>query len=140
MSDFAQPEPIQQPSYTVQDLVYLGFNSRVIALDRQTGDIVWEWYSPKGRGSYVAVLLDNDRLICSVQGYTYCLDPINGGQLWANPLKGKGHGIPSLTSLVWQQRDDCGGGHDCGSTTSGRGGRSRQLRGPAEQGGMIFFP
>ncbi len=98
MSDFPNQLP-PQPTHTIQDLVYLGFNSRVIALDRETGDIVWEWYSPKGRGSYVAVLLDNDRLICSVQGYTYCLDPLNGGQLWDNPLKGKGHGIPSLTSL-----------------------------------------
>ncbi|MDA7978359.1 MAG: PQQ-like beta-propeller repeat protein [Pirellulales bacterium] len=98
MSSFPPPEP-HQVEPTIQDLVYLGFNSRVIALDRETGDIHWEWNSPKGTSDYVAVLLDNDRLICSVRGYTYCLDPITGAQLWSNPLKGKGHGIPSLTSL-----------------------------------------
>lgn len=97
MSEFLHPEPQRAP--TIQDLVFMGFNSRVVALDRETGDIIWLWRSPQGRASYVAVLLDNDRLICSVQGYTYCLDPITGAQLWANPLKGEGYGIPALCSL-----------------------------------------
>lgn len=97
MADFLPPEPKQPP--TIQDIVFMGFNSRVVALDRETGDVIWRWKSPKGSASHVAVLLDNDRLICSVQGYTYCLDPLTGAQLWANPLKGEGYGIPSLTSL-----------------------------------------
>ena len=63
---------------TIQDLAFVGFHSRVLALDRDTGEIVWDWKSPKGTSSYVAVLLDGDRLIVSVQGYMYCLDPING--------------------------------------------------------------
>ncbi len=86
-------------AWNVMDLVYLGFNSRVIALSRDTGELVWEWKSPKGRGSYVAVLLDGDKLIASVNGYTYGLDPTTGMQLWDNPLKGKGLGIPNLVSL-----------------------------------------
>lgn len=85
--------------WDVMDLVFLGFNSRVVALARDTGELVWEWKSPKGRGAYVAVLLDGDRLIVSIQGYTYGLDPATGRQLWDNPLKGKGLGIPSLVSL-----------------------------------------
>ena len=84
---------------TIQDLAYVGFHSRVLALDRDTGEIVWDWKSPKGTSSHVAVLLDGDRLIVSVQGYMYCLDPITGRQLWFNPLKGLGTGIPSLTSI-----------------------------------------
>jgi hypothetical protein len=44
------------------------------------------------------VLLDVDRLIVSVQGYTYCLDPNTGVGLWANSLSGMGVGIPCLTS------------------------------------------
>lgn len=87
------------PNWTAMDLVYLGFNSRVIALARDTGQVVWDWKSPKGRGSYVAVLLDGNMLIASVQGYTYGLDPLTGVQLWHNPLKGMGLGIPSLVSL-----------------------------------------
>lgn len=86
-------------------LVYVGFNSRVVALERSTGRLVWDWKSPKGSG-FVAVLLDGDRLMVSVQGYTYCLDPNSGVELWANPLSGMGVGIPCLTSahgstLAW---------------------------------------
>jgi outer membrane protein assembly factor BamB len=84
---------------TIQDLAFVGFHSRVLALDRDTGEIVWDWKSPKGSSSHVAVLLDGDRLIVSVQGYMYCLNPITGRQLWYNPLKGFGTGIPSLTSI-----------------------------------------
>ena len=80
------------------DLIYVGFNSRVIALHRDTGEIVWDWKSPKGSG-FVATLLDGDRLIASVNGYMYCLDSLTGEQLWSNPLKGKGLGVPCLTSI-----------------------------------------
>lgn len=89
----------QQDKRTLQSLVYLGFNSRVVALDRETGKTVWDWKSPQGRSDYVAVLLDADRVIASVRGYTYCLDPITGKQRWANELPGLGHGIPSLASI-----------------------------------------
>lgn len=81
------------------ELVYVGFNSRVVALDRQTGEIAWQWKSPKGRSSHVAVLLDGDRLIVSVQGYMYCLDVLSGEQLWTNPLEGLGLGVPTLASI-----------------------------------------
>ncbi len=84
--------------YTLLDLLYVAFNSRVIALDRDTGEIVWNWKSPKGSG-FVSVLLDGDRLIASVQGYMYCLDPLTGSLLWSNPLKGMGIGVPSVTSI-----------------------------------------
>lgn len=88
-----------------ESLVYVGFNSRVVALDRTTGRLVWDWKSPKGSG-FVAVLLDGDRLMVSVQGYTYCLDPNSGVELWSNPLSGMGVGIPCLTTahgttLAW---------------------------------------
>jgi outer membrane protein assembly factor BamB len=59
---------------------------------------VWNWKSPKGTG-FVAVLLDGDRVIASAQGYTYCLDALSGEQLWSNPLKGMGLGIPMMVSM-----------------------------------------
>lgn len=79
-------------------LVFLGFNSYVTALDRDTGEIVWKWVSPEGSSDYVSLLLDGDRLIVSVEGYTYCLNPLSGEQVWANALKGFGTGIPTLVS------------------------------------------
>ena len=83
---------------TLMDLVFVGFNRRVVGLHRDDGEMVWEWKSPEGSG-FPAVLLDGDRLIVSVQGYTYCLDPITGEQLWANPLKGMGVGTACIASI-----------------------------------------
>ena len=44
------------------------------------------------------LLLDGDRLIVSINGYMYCLDPIFGQLVWSNDLPGMGVGIPSLAS------------------------------------------
>lgn len=82
----------------LQDLVFVGFNSRVVALDRYTGELMWEWKSPEGSG-FVSLMLDVDRLIVSVMGYTYCLDPIFGQEVWRNPLRGMGTGVACLTSV-----------------------------------------
>ena len=97
MNEHDEPQP--GSGYGLMDLIYAGFNSRVFALDRADGHVVWHWHAPKGRSANVAVLLDGDRLIVSVQGYMYCLDPLSGQQLWENPLSGFGVGIPSLASL-----------------------------------------
>lgn len=83
---------------TMDDFVYVGFNSKVVALDRYTGELAWTWHSPKGSG-YPAILLDGDRLIVSIQGYTYCIDPIYGQQVWENHLSGLGVGTPCLASV-----------------------------------------
>lgn len=90
----------------VEDFIFVGFNSRVAALHRDTGEIMWEWKSPKGACAYVAVLLDRDRIIASVHGYTYGLDAFTGEELWRNELPGFGMGYPTITSA-------------CGSSGSG---------------------
>src|SRR4051794_22818095 len=82
----------------MENLVFIGFNSRVAALYRDNGRLAWQWKSPKGSG-YVGVFLDGDRLIVSVNGYTYCLDPDTGEQVWFNELEGFGVGPPSIASV-----------------------------------------
>lgn len=97
----ADLEPVEEEAPPVRhpaDLVFVGFNSRVAALDRDTGELVWKWKASQGSG-FVVLLYDSDRLIASVQGYTYCLDPSTGDELWANPLKGMGVGAPCLASI-----------------------------------------
>ena len=86
---------------TLKDLVFAGLNSRVAALDSNTGDIIWDWTAPKPwKRGYVSLLLPNEtHLFVSVNGYTYCLDPLNGKQLWFNELKGFGEGVTSLAAL-----------------------------------------
>jgi len=82
----------------VDQLVFVGFNSRVAAIDRVSGKTVWQWKSPGGSG-YVSLLVDGDRLIVSIMGYTYSLDPATGNQLWRNDLAGMGTGVVCLASL-----------------------------------------
>ena len=86
---------------TIADLVFVGLNKKVIALDRYTGDIIWQWKAAKGTG-FVSMLLDADRLIVSVNGYVYCLDPLFGQEVWVNPLTGFGTGLTSLASIRGQ--------------------------------------
>lgn len=92
-ADDATTRPVE-----IGDLVFVGFNSKVVALDRYNGDVVWSWKSPQGSG-FVSVLVDGDRLIVSPQGYTYCLDPLTGEQLWSQPLRGYGVGTACVTSV-----------------------------------------
>jgi outer membrane protein assembly factor BamB len=81
----------------LDQLIFVGFNSRVAALNRDTGETVWTW---KGDTSgYISLLLDGDRLIVSIQGYTWCVDPLTGQTLWYNNLPGMGTGVPSLASV-----------------------------------------
>tara|TARA_R110002096_G_scaffold400674_1_gene597317 strand:- start:2704 stop:3069 length:366 start_codon:yes stop_codon:yes gene_type:complete len=93
MSNANDPSPLG-----LADLVFVAFNSRAAALNRETGDIVWDWKAGKGSG-FVALLLDGDRLMASVSGYTYCLDALTGGELWMNPMTGFGIGVPCLSSV-----------------------------------------
>lgn len=84
---------------TIDDLLFVGFNRRVIALDKRTGDTIWNWKAPHGTG-FVTLLVDGDILFTSVQGYTYGLDPATGQQLWYNSLKGMGTGVASLATTA----------------------------------------
>ena len=84
---------------TIADLVFVGFNSRVAALRRSNGELVWQWVSPKG-GGFVALLVDRYGLVASVKGYTYAIDPLTGETLWQNPLPGFGTGVPCLASIA----------------------------------------
>jgi outer membrane protein assembly factor BamB len=86
---------------SLENLIFVGLNRRVAALDNSTGEIVWEWTAPKPKmQGYVSLLLpDESRLIVSVNGYTYCLNPLTGEQYWFNELKGFGSGVTSIVAL-----------------------------------------
>jgi outer membrane protein assembly factor BamB len=81
---------------TIDQLIFVGLNGYALALDRDSGEIVWN--NSQMKSGYVTLLLDGDRLIASTNGYIYCLDPLTGQILWNNPLRGYGMGAP--TSLI----------------------------------------
>jgi len=82
---------------SIEDLVFVGFNRRVAALHRRTGQLLWDWKSPRGSG-FVALLVDGDQLLVSIDGYTFALDVATGSELWHNPLQGFGTGVACLAS------------------------------------------
>lgn len=82
----------------LSDLIFTGFNRRVAALDKRTGQIVWERKLPKGY-PYVTLLLDDNLLVAAVDGYMYGLNALTGDQLWFNEMSGFGTGVTSLASV-----------------------------------------
>ena len=82
---------------SIQDVIFIGFAKQIFALDRYDGSIQWEWKAAHGSG-FVSLMLDGDRLIVSCNGWTWCLDPLSGTEVWHQPFKGKGTGIPSMVS------------------------------------------
>jgi outer membrane protein assembly factor BamB len=84
---------------TVNELVFIGINGIVVALDRETGDEVWKW-QPSTRMGFVSLVVDGDRLVVSDNGYIYCLEAMTGRQLWHNPLTGYGTGIAIVATAA----------------------------------------
>src|SRR5258707_11777248 len=82
----------------IDRLVFVGLNGYAVALDRDTGEVVWS--NDQMKSGYVTLLLDGDRLIVSTNGYMYCLDPLTGKTLWHNPLRGYGSGAPTAIVSV----------------------------------------
>ena len=80
-------------------MAYIGFGKHVIAFDHMTGQQVWNWESPrKDLVGAVTLLLEQEMLVVSVDGYMWGLDPTTGDERWHNPLKGMGTGIPMMVS------------------------------------------
>ena len=79
----------------VDQLVFVGMNGYVVALDRDTGEIVWS--NDELKFGYVTLLLDGDRFIVSTNGYIFCLDPLTGRIRWNNRMSGEGS--PDLAHL-----------------------------------------
>ena len=85
---------------SVDQLLFVGLNGWVAALDRDSGEVIW--YNSELNSGYTTLLLDGDRLIVSTNGYLYCLDPQNGKVVWKNPMTGYGTGIAHLVSVRGQ--------------------------------------
>lgn len=85
----------------LENILFVGFNGRVAALNRKAGGLLWQWRCPKVRirEGYVSLLLDNMDLFVAVDGYIYCLDARTGEQLWQNEMKGFGTGVTSLVTV-----------------------------------------
>ena len=74
--------------------ICVGIKGSVVALDRLTGDILWQ---TKLKGSdFVNVVGDGAEVFAVTVGEVFCLDVASGVIKWHNPLKGWGTGLASL--------------------------------------------
>lgn len=76
--------------------VFLGIQGYVVALDRATGQELWE--TPLKGSDFVNVMLDGDRVLAATRGEIFCLDPAAGRVLWNNKLPGKGVGLVTIAT------------------------------------------
>ena len=102
MNDTPTPLPPDAPApkyLTVDDLVFLGLNGTVAAIEKQTGQIVWSNAINRGflgSGMFVTLLCDDQRVFAHTNGKIYCLEILTGRLLWSNGLEGYGYGFGSL--------------------------------------------
>ena len=108
---------------TQDRIVYIGFGKNVIAFDRTTGDVCWSWKSPRaGTAGAVSLLLERDVLVVSISGYLWGLDPFSGEELWHNPLKGMGIGVPMMVSASQVGGSSAGGEGVAAAAAAGASG------------------
>jgi outer membrane protein assembly factor BamB len=81
-----------------QDLIFVGVQGAVLALDRSSGVSVWT-RDLKG-SEFVSVLHDSGGLFAATRGEVYRISPLSGQILWNNPLKGRGYGLVTLASAT----------------------------------------
>ena len=85
---------------SIDQLIFVGFNGYAVALDRETGRIVWS--NNELESGYVSLMLDGDRLIVSTNGYMVWLGALAGETRGNNSMKGYGFGPTSLASVRGQ--------------------------------------
>lgn len=72
------------------DLLFVGINGHVIAINKGDGSEVWR--TKLKSGSITVVSSDHSRIYAAASGHLFCLDKATGEQIWTNSLKGLGYG------------------------------------------------
>ncbi len=85
----------------MRDVIFVGSNSEIRAVDRATGRDLWRHRLPvrflSGR-HFVTLLCEEGVLYAAANGHLYALDPSTGREIWHNQLEGMGHGHVMLAS------------------------------------------
>jgi len=81
-----------------QSPLLVGLKGTVLAIDRGTGDVVWQ--SALKGGDFVNVMLDGGQLFAATKGELFCLDPATGKIRWHNRLAGMGTGLVTFAQAA----------------------------------------
>ncbi len=83
------------------DCIFIGLNGRVSAIEKRNGRTLWETRLKKGissSGTFVTLLVEEERIYAHTYGELYCLDTETGKLLWTNNLPGLGFDIGCLAT------------------------------------------
>jgi len=81
------------------DLLLLATKNHVVALHKDTGEVLWKTKLNGGSGwggEFVTLLADEQLVFAHARGTVSCLELATGKILWTNELKGLGYGLASL--------------------------------------------
>jgi outer membrane protein assembly factor BamB len=85
------------------EILFVGLKEHVVALSKHDGREIWKTKLISGfkvaGESFVSVLVAGDRVYAHTRGNLFCLDALNGKQLWTNDLAGLGYDIATLAIL-----------------------------------------
>jgi len=90
-----------------RNVLYIGTNRHVAAIDPKTGEEVWRTKLPLSTGAVVTILIQGRRLLVGAGGHLFCLDRGTGEIIWKNDLPKMGY-QPVLLAMEGAQGSACG--------------------------------
>lgn len=76
---------------TLNDVLYIGIGSHVVAIQTSTGEELWR--TRLKRSGYVTIAERPGAIYGGAAGHLFCLDPSTGAIRWQNRLDGLGTGL-----------------------------------------------
>lgn len=116
--------------------LFIGGASRAFALDKLSGNIVWQVQLKKGLfrsgSSFVTLSEGQDFLYAFNHGIAFCLDKYTGKVVWKRPIKELKHtgGSMAVDATILG-----GGGFDSGSSSAGESDSDSGGDGDGDGGG-----
>ena len=86
-----------------KELLYIGSNGHVAAIDPETGGEEWRTVLSSGglfattTAADVTVIQHGNRVFAGCYGHLFCLDAATGKVIWQNGLKGMGYNDVTLS-------------------------------------------
>lgn len=87
-----------------KNTLFIFSNGRVAAIDKKTGDIIWEIKMKQYAGrsmsfSYGQIFAEDGKVYVGSAGMLFCLNAKDGSLLWKNELKGWGYQFVALANM-----------------------------------------
>lgn len=82
----------------LSQLLFIGTYGHVRAVDKHTGQQVWDAKLPKSFGQLVTLLFEDQVLFAGVHGRLFALEPATGRVVWSSELPGLGYGFMTLAT------------------------------------------